>query len=124
ERDDDGAERPDKRQKSGDRHQSSTQQSSHMNHGHNNNRHESDRRGSGDNYHSNNNYSGDNNRGSDNSQGNVIAAEPTRLQDVIRIANNLMDQKLKGYAARNAENKRSFENSPRDNRVQQPPFKR
>ncbi|GJR57486.1 putative reverse transcriptase domain-containing protein [Tanacetum coccineum] len=34
----------------------------------------------------------------DNIQGNVIAAEPTRLQDAIRIANNLMDQKLKGYA--------------------------
>ncbi|GJT46648.1 hypothetical protein Tco_0955363 [Tanacetum coccineum] len=34
----------------------------------------------------------------DNIQGNVIAAEPTRLQDVVRIANNLMDQKLKGYA--------------------------
>ncbi|GKA69644.1 putative reverse transcriptase domain-containing protein [Tanacetum coccineum] len=33
----------------------------------------------------------------DNIQGNVIAAEPTRLQDVVRIANNLMDQKLKGY---------------------------
>ncbi|GJY36679.1 putative reverse transcriptase domain-containing protein [Tanacetum coccineum] len=35
-----------------------------------------------------------------------------------------MDQKLKGYAARNAENKRRFENNSRDNRVQQPPFKR
>ncbi|GJW57177.1 hypothetical protein Tco_0103908 [Tanacetum coccineum] len=34
----------------------------------------------------------------DNIKGNVIAAEPTRLQDAIRIANNLMDQKLKGYA--------------------------
>ncbi|GJX77487.1 putative reverse transcriptase domain-containing protein [Tanacetum coccineum] len=34
----------------------------------------------------------------DNIQGNVIAAEPTRLHDVVRIANNLMDQKLKGYA--------------------------
>ncbi|GJY44868.1 putative reverse transcriptase domain-containing protein, partial [Tanacetum coccineum] len=32
----------------------------------------------------------------DNIQGNVIAAEPTRLQDVVCIANNLMDQKLKG----------------------------
>ncbi|GJR17080.1 putative reverse transcriptase domain-containing protein [Tanacetum coccineum] len=32
----------------------------------------------------------------DNIQGNVIAAEPTRLQEAIRIANNLMDQKLKG----------------------------
>ncbi|GKA72334.1 putative reverse transcriptase domain-containing protein [Tanacetum coccineum] len=41
----------------------------------------------------------------DNIQGNVIAAEPTRLQDAIRVANNLMDQKLKGYA-RNAENNR------------------
>ncbi|GKF46117.1 hypothetical protein Tco_0135919, partial [Tanacetum coccineum] len=36
----------------------------------------------------------------DNIQGNVIAAEPTRLQDAVRIANNLMDQKLKGYAVR------------------------
>ncbi|GKD28839.1 reverse transcriptase domain-containing protein, partial [Tanacetum coccineum] len=34
----------------------------------------------------------------DNIQGNVITGEPTRLQDAIRIANNLMDQKLKGYA--------------------------
>ncbi|GJS46491.1 putative reverse transcriptase domain-containing protein [Tanacetum coccineum] len=43
----------------------------------------------------------------DNIQGNVIAAEPTRLQDAVRIANNLMDQKLKGYAMKNAENKRN-----------------
>ncbi|GJW15237.1 putative reverse transcriptase domain-containing protein [Tanacetum coccineum] len=33
----------------------------------------------------------------DNIQGNVIVAEPTRLQDAVRIANNLMDQNLKGY---------------------------
>ncbi|GJU76863.1 putative reverse transcriptase domain-containing protein [Tanacetum coccineum] len=33
----------------------------------------------------------------DNIQGNVIATEPTRLQDAVRITNNLMDQKLKGY---------------------------
>ncbi|GKB22387.1 putative reverse transcriptase domain-containing protein [Tanacetum coccineum] len=59
----------------------------------------------------------------DNIQGNVIAAEPTRLQDAIRIANNLMDQKLKGYA-RNTENKRRFDNNPRDNYEQQPAFKR
>nr|GEY69884.1 zinc finger, CCHC-type, retrotransposon Gag domain protein [Tanacetum cinerariifolium] len=63
ERDDDDAERLDKRQKSGDRHQPTTQQSSHRNHGHNNDRHGSDRRGGGDNHHSsNNNYSGNNNR--------------------------------------------------------------
>ncbi|GKA76294.1 reverse transcriptase domain-containing protein [Tanacetum coccineum] len=36
----------------------------------------------------------------DNIQGNLIAAEPTRLQDVVRIENNLMDQKLKGYAVK------------------------
>ncbi|GKC10808.1 putative reverse transcriptase domain-containing protein [Tanacetum coccineum] len=41
----------------------------------------------------------------DNIQGNVIAAEPTRLQDAVWIANNLMDQKLKGYAVKNAKNK-------------------
>ncbi|GJY20814.1 putative reverse transcriptase domain-containing protein [Tanacetum coccineum] len=61
---------------------------------------------------------------SDNIQGNVIAAEPTRLQDAVRITNNLMDQKLKGYAVKNAENKRKFNNSQKDNRRQQPPFKR
>nr|GFC99969.1 zinc finger, CCHC-type, retrotransposon Gag domain protein [Tanacetum cinerariifolium] len=64
ERDDD-TERPDKRQKSGDRHQSTSQQSSHMSHGHNNDRHGSDRRGGSDNHRSsNNNYSGSNNRNS------------------------------------------------------------
>ncbi|GKA10170.1 putative reverse transcriptase domain-containing protein [Tanacetum coccineum] len=60
----------------------------------------------------------------DNIQRNVIAAEPTRLQDVVRIANNLMDQKLKGHAVKNAENKRRLEVNERDNRGQQPPFKR
>nr|GEX75115.1 hypothetical protein [Tanacetum cinerariifolium] len=40
-------------------------------------------------------------------KGNVIAVEPVRLQDAICIANNLMDQKLKGYTIKNTENKRS-----------------
>nr|GFA78609.1 hypothetical protein [Tanacetum cinerariifolium] len=57
ERDDDDAERPDKRQKSGDRYLPTTQQSSHRNHSHNNDRHGSNRRGGGDNHRSNN-YSG------------------------------------------------------------------
>ncbi|GJS08100.1 hypothetical protein Tco_0364896 [Tanacetum coccineum] len=60
----------------------------------------------------------------DNIQGNVIAANPARLQDAVRIANQLMDKKLQGYAARSAENKRRMESNPRDNRGQQPPFKR
>ncbi|GKE55443.1 putative reverse transcriptase domain-containing protein [Tanacetum coccineum] len=41
-----------------------------------------------------------------NIQGNVMSAEPMRLQDAIKLANSLMDQKLKGYAIRSAENKR------------------
>nr|GEY48169.1 putative reverse transcriptase domain-containing protein [Tanacetum cinerariifolium] len=60
----------------------------------------------------------------DNIQGNVIAANPARLQDAIRIANQLMDKKLQGYAAWSAENKRRMESNPRDNRGQQLPFKR
>ncbi|GKE37694.1 putative reverse transcriptase domain-containing protein, partial [Tanacetum coccineum] len=59
----------------------------------------------------------------DNIKGNVIAVEPTKHQDAIRIANNLMDQKLKGYA-RSAKNKRRLDNNPTDNRGQQPVFKR
>nr|GEW26520.1 putative reverse transcriptase domain-containing protein [Tanacetum cinerariifolium] len=42
----------------------------------------------------------------DNIQGNVIATNTARLQEAIRIANQLMDKKLQGYAARSAENKR------------------
>ncbi|GJU94191.1 putative reverse transcriptase domain-containing protein, partial [Tanacetum coccineum] len=53
----------------------------------------------------------------------AINVEPTKLQDAIRVANNLMDQKLKGYA-RSVENKRRLENSPRDTWGQQPVFKR
>nr|GEV91614.1 putative reverse transcriptase domain-containing protein [Tanacetum cinerariifolium] len=60
----------------------------------------------------------------DNIQGNVIAANPARLQDAIRIANKLMDKKPQGYVARSAENEKRMESNPRDNRGQQPLFKR
>ncbi|GKD90029.1 hypothetical protein Tco_1365536, partial [Tanacetum coccineum] len=60
----------------------------------------------------------------DNIQENVMSAEPTRLHDAIRLANSLMDKKLKGYAIRSAKNKRKFESNQRENRSQQPPFKR
>ncbi|GKC70950.1 putative reverse transcriptase domain-containing protein [Tanacetum coccineum] len=53
----------------------------------------------------------------DNIQGNVMDAEPTRLQDAIWLAKSLMDQKLKGYAIRSADNKREFEINQRDNRT-------
>ncbi|GJU94418.1 putative reverse transcriptase domain-containing protein [Tanacetum coccineum] len=55
----------------------------------------------------------------------MVPRRRIRLQDVVRIANNLMDQKLKRYAVKNDENKRILEvNMTRDNRGQQPPFKR
>nr|GEZ24180.1 putative reverse transcriptase domain-containing protein [Tanacetum cinerariifolium] len=50
-----------------------------------------------------------------NIQGNVIVAELTRLQDDVCMANNLMDQKLKGYAMINVKNKRKFDNSQKEN---------
>nr|GEU75241.1 hypothetical protein [Tanacetum cinerariifolium] len=53
----------------------------------------------------------------DNIEGNVMSAEPTRLHDAIRLANSLMDQKLKGYAIRSDENKRKFKSNQRDNRA-------
>ncbi|GJT25634.1 putative reverse transcriptase domain-containing protein [Tanacetum coccineum] len=60
----------------------------------------------------------------DNIQWNGIAAEPTKLQDAVRIANHLMEQKLKGYVVKNAKNKIRLKVNQRDNRGQQPPFKR
>ncbi|GKA45822.1 putative reverse transcriptase domain-containing protein [Tanacetum coccineum] len=61
---------------------------------------------------------------SDNIQGNVTSSVPTRLQDAIIMANSLMDQKVQTIASRQAENKRRWENNPRENHVQQPPHKR
>ncbi|GJY75135.1 putative reverse transcriptase domain-containing protein [Tanacetum coccineum] len=60
----------------------------------------------------------------DNIQGNVTSSKPVRLQDIIRMANGLMDQKVRVYVARNAKQKRKFDNNPRGNHVQQPPFRR
>ncbi|GJZ37050.1 putative reverse transcriptase domain-containing protein [Tanacetum coccineum] len=60
----------------------------------------------------------------DNIHGNVTSSKPVRLQDAIRMANGLMDQKVRVYAARSAKQNRKFNNNPRGNRVQQPPFKR
>ncbi|GJV94986.1 putative reverse transcriptase domain-containing protein [Tanacetum coccineum] len=60
----------------------------------------------------------------DNIQGNVIAANPARFQYIVCIANQLMDKKLQGYVARSAESKRRMESNPRDNRGQQPLFKK
>ncbi|GJR45956.1 putative reverse transcriptase domain-containing protein [Tanacetum coccineum] len=48
----------------------------------------------------------------------MVPEEEGQVEKFIR------DQKLKGYAVKNAENKRRLEVNQRDNRGQQPPFKR
>ncbi|GJY86080.1 hypothetical protein Tco_0500106 [Tanacetum coccineum] len=47
----------------------------------------------------------------DNIHGNVMPARPKTLDDAIELANNLMDQKLRTYAERQAENKRKLDNN-------------
>ncbi|GKA95599.1 putative reverse transcriptase domain-containing protein [Tanacetum coccineum] len=49
---------------------------------------------------------------------------PEENDKIERMANGLMDQKVRVYIARSAEQKRKFDNNPQNNRVQQPPFKR
>nr|GEX36914.1 reverse transcriptase domain-containing protein [Tanacetum cinerariifolium] len=49
---------------------------------------------------------------------------PEEDDEIERMDNGLMDQKVRMYAAKSAEQKRKFDNNPRDNHVQQPPFKR
>ncbi|GJX08619.1 putative reverse transcriptase domain-containing protein [Tanacetum coccineum] len=49
-----------------------------------------------------------------NIQGNVIAVNPARFQDDIRIANQLMDKKLWGYAVRSAETYTTGNNERRE----------
>ncbi|GJS05285.1 putative reverse transcriptase domain-containing protein [Tanacetum coccineum] len=60
----------------------------------------------------------------DSIQGNVTSAGPVRLQDVVKLAYSLMDQNIHAYTARQADNKRRLESTPRDNHVHQPLFKR
>nr|GFA57095.1 reverse transcriptase domain-containing protein [Tanacetum cinerariifolium] len=47
----------------------------------------------------------------DNIHENVMAARPKTLDDAIELANDLMDQKLRTYAERQAENKRKLDNN-------------
>nr|GEW92620.1 hypothetical protein [Tanacetum cinerariifolium] len=47
----------------------------------------------------------------DNIYGNVISARPKTLDDVIELANDLMDQKLRTYAERQVKNKRKLDNN-------------
>ncbi|GKD21180.1 putative reverse transcriptase domain-containing protein, partial [Tanacetum coccineum] len=61
----------------------------------------------------------------DNIYGNVKSARPKTLDETIKLANDLMDQKLCTYAERQSDNKRKAEDSSRNNHGhQQQPFKR
>ncbi|GJR39595.1 putative reverse transcriptase domain-containing protein [Tanacetum coccineum] len=61
----------------------------------------------------------------DNIYGNVKAAKPKTLDEIIELANDLMDQKLRTYAERQSDNKRKADDSSRNNHGhQQQPFKR
>ncbi|GJW35802.1 hypothetical protein Tco_0058722 [Tanacetum coccineum] len=44
-------------------------------------------------------------------QGSMMAFKPKIMQEAIKIANDLMDQKVRAYAERQAENKRKFDNN-------------
>nr|GEZ73027.1 putative reverse transcriptase domain-containing protein [Tanacetum cinerariifolium] len=56
-------------------------------------------------------------------RGNVMSYEPKSMQKAIEFANDQMDQKLLGIADRQADNKRKFDNTSRNQQNQQP-FKR
>nr|GEV69811.1 putative reverse transcriptase domain-containing protein [Tanacetum cinerariifolium] len=54
----------------------------------------------------------------------MVPDEENRVQRFIGGLPDNIQGNLQGYAARSAENKRRMESNPRDNRGQQPPFKR
>nr|GEY94475.1 hypothetical protein [Tanacetum cinerariifolium] len=53
-------------------------------------------------------------------QGNEMSYEPKSMQKAIEFANDQMDQKLIGIADRQADNKRKFDNTSRNQQNQQP----
>ncbi|GKE03259.1 reverse transcriptase domain-containing protein [Tanacetum coccineum] len=56
--------------------------------------------------------------------GNVMASKLKTMQDAIEFAIELMDQKIRTLTERQAENKRKFEDTSKNNQNQQQPFKR
>ncbi|GJS51902.1 putative reverse transcriptase domain-containing protein [Tanacetum coccineum] len=57
-------------------------------------------------------------------QESVMASKPKTMQDAIKFATELMDQKICTFADRQAENKRKVDDNSRSNQNQQQPFKR
>ncbi|GJW43165.1 putative reverse transcriptase domain-containing protein [Tanacetum coccineum] len=56
--------------------------------------------------------------------GSVKASKPQSMQEAIEFATKMMDKKMLTAAERQAENKRKFEDTSRNNQNQQQPFKR
>ncbi|GJX80887.1 ribonuclease H-like domain-containing protein [Tanacetum coccineum] len=56
--------------------------------------------------------------------GNIIASKPKTMQEAVEMATELMDKKVSTIAERQAENKRKFENTSRNNQNQQQQNKR
>nr|GEU65327.1 putative reverse transcriptase domain-containing protein [Tanacetum cinerariifolium] len=56
--------------------------------------------------------------------GSVKASNPQSIQEAIEFATELMDKKMLTYAERQAEHKKNFNDTSRNNQNQQQPFKR
>ncbi|GKG36752.1 hypothetical protein Tco_0446925, partial [Tanacetum coccineum] len=56
--------------------------------------------------------------------GSVKASKPKTLQESIEFATGMIDKKIITIAERQVENKRKFDDTPRNNQNQQQPFKR
>ncbi|GJY38159.1 hypothetical protein Tco_0424523, partial [Tanacetum coccineum] len=57
-------------------------------------------------------------------QGSVMDSKPKRMHDAIEFSTELMDQKIRSLADHQAEKKRKFDDTLRNNQNQQQPFKR
>ncbi|GJR49310.1 putative reverse transcriptase domain-containing protein [Tanacetum coccineum] len=57
-------------------------------------------------------------------QGNVMSSKPKKMEEAIEFANDLMDQKIRTFAERKAENKRKLDDNLRNIQTKQQPFKR
>ncbi|GJR83731.1 putative reverse transcriptase domain-containing protein [Tanacetum coccineum] len=56
--------------------------------------------------------------------GNIVASKPKTMQEAVEMATELMDKRVSTIAERQAENKRKFENTSRNNQNQQQQNKR
>ncbi|GKG46441.1 hypothetical protein Tco_0501287, partial [Tanacetum coccineum] len=56
--------------------------------------------------------------------GNIVASKPKTMQEAVEMTTGLMDKQVSTIAERQAENKRKFENTSRNNQNQQQQNKR